>query len=69
MDVSVSGPLAYFAPCPGVLGLFLLPWCRERPQITRYFPRRKAKQSTNTTLHLFKTDNLFVKIQKESVVN
>ena len=31
----------------------MLPWCSERPQNTRYSPRRKGKQITNTTLHLF----------------
>ena len=31
----------------------MLPWCSERPQNTRYLPRRKGKQITNTTLHLF----------------
>ena len=31
----------------------MLHWCSERPQNTRYSPRRKGKQSTNTTLHLF----------------
>ena len=33
--------------------LLILPWCSERPQNKRYSPRRKGKQSTNTTLHLF----------------
>ena len=31
----------------------MLPWCSERPQNTRYSPRRKGKQITNTMLHLF----------------
>ena len=33
--------------------LLTVPWCGERPQNKRYSPRRKGKQSTNTTLHLF----------------
>ena len=39
--------------CSGFLRLLMLPCCSERPQNTGYSPRRKGKQSTNTTLHLF----------------
>ena len=39
--------------CSWFLRLFMLPWCSEMPQNTRYSPRRKGKQSTNTTLHFF----------------
>ena len=39
--------------CSRFLQLLMLPWCSERPQNKRYSPRRKGKQSTNTTLHLF----------------
>ena len=45
------GQLAHFVPGSGLLQLFVLPWCKERPH------NKKAKQSINTTRHLFKTNN------------
>ena len=57
------GQLTHFVPGSGLLQLFVLPWCRERPH--------NKKQSSLLTLHSIFLKRIinFVKIQKESVVN